>query len=245
MSTLTGKVVLITGASGGIGAAVTRGISKAGAKVIIHYAGRKEPADKLAEEIKNAGGDALVLQADIRKSAEVKKLFDDAIVHYGKIDVVVNTAGIMLTKPIKDTTDDDFASQFETNVNGTFYALREATAKLADNGAIINFSTSINRLMVPGYATYSATKSAVEQLTRVASKEIGRGIRVNSVSPGPTNTELYTKGKTADIIARQAALSAFNRIGEPQEIADVVVFLASDEARWISGQNIGINGAMA
>ncbi len=246
MSTLNGKTVLVTGASGGIGAEVTRQFVKAGAKVVVHYAGRKEPAQKLADEINQGGGEAIVLQADVSKSGEVKKLFDDAIAHYGKIDVLVNSAGIMITKLLKDTTDEDFDAQFGANVKGTFNTVREAMTRLAENGSIINFSTSVNRLMVPTYGTYSATKGAVEQLTRVASKEAaGRGIRVNSVSPGPTNTELYTKGKTPEMIARQAALSAFNRIGEPGETASVVVFLATDEAKWISGQNIGINGAMA
>ena len=245
MSTLQGKTVLITGASGGIGSVLTREFAKAGAKVVVHYAGRKDPAQKLADEISKGGGEAIVLQADVRKSAEVKKLFDDAIAHYGKIDIVVNTAGLMITKLIKDTSDEDLAAQFESNVNGTYYILRESTAKLADNGSIINFSTSINRLMVPTYAAYAATKSAVETMSKVAAKEIGRGIRVNTVSPGPVNTELFIHDKTPETIARLASMSAFNRIGEPAEIAPVVLFLASDEAKWVSGQNIGVNGAFA
>ena len=246
MSTLNSKVVLVTGASGGIGAEVTRQFVKAGAKVVVHYAGRREPAQKLADEINQGGGEAIVLQADVSKAAEVKKMFDDAIAHYGKIDVLVNTAGVMINSLLKDTTEEAFDAQFNANVKGTFLTIREALNKLAENGSIINFSTSVNRLMVPTYGVYSATKGAVEHLTRVASKEAAaRGIRVNSVSPGPTNTELYIKGKTPEMIARQASLSAFNRIGEPSETASVVVFLATDEAKWISGQNIGINGAMA
>jgi 3-oxoacyl-[acyl-carrier protein] reductase len=124
--------------------------------------------------------------------------------------------------------------------------MREAAVRLADKGSIINFSTSNNRLIVPSYSTYAATKSAVEQLTRVFSKEIGsRGINVNSISPGPVNTELFIKGKSKELIDRFAAMTAFNRIGEPEDIAGVVLFLAGDDAKWISGQNIGINGAMA
>jgi len=245
MSTLKGKTVLITGASGGIGSVLTREFAKAGAQVIVHYAGRKDPAQKLADEVVKGGGEAIVLQADVRRSAEVKKLFDDAIAKFGKIDVVVNTAGIMITKLIKDTTDEELDIQFDSNVNGTYYILREATAKLANNGSIINFSTSINRLMVPTYAAYAATKSAVETMSKVAAKEMGRGIRVNTVSPGPVNTELFTHDKTPEAIARLAAMSAFNRIGEPAEIAPLVLFLASDEAKWVSGQNIGVNGAFA
>jgi 3-oxoacyl-[acyl-carrier protein] reductase len=246
MKTLTEKVILVTGASRGIGAAVAKKLASEGAKVVINYAGGLEAAEQTVNEIKQQGGDAIALQADVSKSDDVKAMFDAAIAHYGKIDVLVNNAGIMITKLLKDTTDEDFTRQFDINVRGTFNTLREAATKLADNGSVINFSTSNNRIMLPTYSTYAATKSAVEQLTRVFSKEVGaRGINVNSVSPGPTNTELFTNGKPQEVIDRLASLSAFNRIGEPEDIANVVAFLASDAAQWISGQNIGINGAMA
>ncbi|MDV6170329.1 SDR family oxidoreductase [Flavobacterium sp. DG1-102-2] len=246
MSNLNQKVVLVTGASRGIGATIARNLVNAGAKVIINYAGGKELAESLAAELSAHGGEAIALQADVSKSEDVRNLFDAAIAHFGRIDVLVNNAGIMITKPVAQTTDEDFTRQFDINVKGTFNTLREAATKLSDNGSIINFSTSVNRIMLPGYATYVATKSAVEQLTRVFSKEIGnRGVNVNSVSPGPTNTELFTNGKPQEVIDRLAALSPFNRIGEPQDIANVVVFLASDEAKWINAQNIGVNGGMA
>lgn len=246
MKNLNQKVILVTGASRGIGAAVARQLASDGASVIVNYIGSKEPADQLVNEIKQNGGDAIALQADVSKAVDVKKLFDDAIAHYGRIDVLVNNAGIMITKLLKDTTDEDFTRHFDINVRGVFNTLREAATRLADNGTVINFSTSVNRIMLPGYSTYVATKAAVEQLTRVFAKEIGsRGINVNSVSPGPTNTELFTHGKSDELITRLASLSAFNRIGEPQDIARVVSFLASDDAKWISAQNIGVNGAMA
>ncbi len=246
MNSLEGKVILVTGASRGIGATIARELAKAGAKVIINYAGDKEAAEQVATDIKTQGGDAITLQADVSKSDEVKNLFDAAIAHYGKIDVLVNNAGVMINSLIKDTSDEVFSRQFDVNVKGVFNTLREAATKLADNGSIINFSTSVNRLMLPTYGTYVATKSAVEQLTRVFAKEIGsRGINVNSISPGPTNTELFTKGKPQEVIDKLASLSAFNRIGEPEDIAKVVSFLASDEAKWISAQNIGANGGMA
>lgn len=246
MENLKDKVVLITGSSRGIGAAIALKVAQSGAKVIINYAGGKEPAEKLAQDIISNGGQALAIKADVSNSAEVKALFDESIAHFGKIDVLINNAGIMITKLIKDTTDEDFDRHFNINVKGTFNTMREAATKLADNGSIINFSTSVNRIMLPGYATYVATKSAVEQLTRVFSKEIGsRGINVNSVSPGPTNTELFANGKSEEVIARLASLSAFNRIGETNDIANVVVFLASDDAKWINAQNIGVNGGMA
>ena len=246
MNNLKEKVVLVTGASRGIGATIARHLASAGAKVIVNYAGGKDAAEQVVSEIKDLGGDAFAIRADVSKAEEVKNLFSTAIAHYGKIDVLVNNAGIMITKLVKDTTDEDFTRQFDVNVRGTFNTLREAATRLADNGTIINFSTSVNRIMLPTYATYVATKAAVEQLTRVFAKEVGsRGINVNSVSPGPTNTELFTTGKPKEVIDRLASLSAFNRIGEPEDIAKVVVFLVSDEAKWISAQNIGVNGGMA
>ncbi|RZK71015.1 MAG: SDR family oxidoreductase [Pedobacter sp.] len=246
MIDLSNKVILVTGASRGIGAAIASKLADAGAKVIVNYAGGKDAAEEVVSEIVAQGGEAIALQADVSKAADVKNLFDQAIAHYGRIDVLVNNAGVMITKSIKDTTDEEFDRQFDINVKGVFNTLREAASKLADNGSIINFSTSVNRIMLPGYATYVATKAAVEQLTRVFSKEIGsRGINVNSVSPGPTNTELFTNGKPQEVIDRLASLSPFNRIAEPNDIAEVVVFLASDQAKWINAQNIGANGGMA
>jgi 3-oxoacyl-[acyl-carrier protein] reductase len=245
MSTVN-KVVIVTGASRGIGAAVAQSLARAGAKVIVNYAGSRAAAEDVVQNIVAGGGQAKAVQADVSKVADVDRLFDEAIATYGRVDVLVNNAGIMIVKPLADTTDDDFTRQFEINVRGVFNTLRAAATRLADNGTIINFSTSVNRPMTPGYSVYTATKSAVEQLSRVFAKEVGkRNINVNSVSPGPTNTELFTNGKSEELIGRLAALSAFNRIGEPSDIAPVVTFLASDDAKWISGQNIGLNGAMA
>jgi len=246
MKTLSQKVILVTGASRGIGAAMAHQLAAAGAKVIINYANGKQAAEDTVNSIQQQGGEAIAIQADVSKSTDVAELFDSAIAHYGKIDVLVNNAGIMTTKLLKDTTDDDFTLQFDINVRGTFNTMREAATKLTEKGSIINFSSTTTRLTMPTYGTYVATKAAVEQLTRVFAKEIGfRGINVNSVSPGPTNTELFTKGKPAEVIDRLASLSAFNRIGEPDDIAKIVVFLAGDDAKWISAQNIGINGGMA
>ncbi|UOE48947.1 SDR family oxidoreductase [Mucilaginibacter sp. SMC90] len=246
MNTLASKVVLVTGASRGIGAAVAHKLAAEGAKVIINYAGSKEAADQTVNVIKQQGGDAIALQADVSKADEVAAMFDAAIAHYGKIDVLVNNAGIMITKLIKDTTDEDFTRQFDINVKGTFNTLREAAVKLADKGSVINFSSTQTRVLTPTYGSYVATKGAVEQLTRVFAKEVGaRGINVNAVQPGPVNTELFTKGKSQELIDRLNALNAFNRLGEPEDIAKVVAFLASDDAKWISGQIIGLNGAMA
>lgn len=246
MNTLNNKVVLVTGASRGIGAAIAKRVAGEGAKVIVNYAGNKDEADQTVQLIKDTGGDAIAIKADVSKASEVTAMFDAAISYFGKIDVLINNAGIMITKLLKDTTDDDFTRQFDINVRGTFNTMREAATKLANNGTIINFSTTQTRVITPTYSTYVATKGAVEQLTRVFAKEVGsRGITVNAVLPGPTNTELFTKGKTQEQIDRLASLNAFNRLGEVDDIAKVIVFLAGDDAKWISGQTIGLNGAMA
>lgn len=246
MKTLTGKIILVTGASRGIGAAVAHKLGAEGATVVVNYAGNKEAADNTVAAIRKLGTDAMAVQADVSKSDDVKRMFDTVIAQYGRIDVLVNNAGILLYKLIKDTTDEDFDRQFAINVKGTFNTMREAATRLADNGTVINFSSSTTRLLLPTYGPYVATKGAVEQMTRVFAKEVGaRGINVNVVSPGPTNTELFLNGKTQEALDRLASLSAFNRIGEPEDIAKVVAFLVSDDAKWISGQNIGANGGMA
>ncbi len=162
------------------------------------------------------------------------------------MDVLVNNAGIMDLAPLKDTTDEMSQRTLDINVKGVFNTLREAATRLSDGGSSINFSSSTTRLMLPAYGAYCASKGAVEQLTGVFAKEMGpHRIQVNSLSPGPVNTELFTKGKPQEVIDRLAGMAAFNRIGEPQDIADVVLFLASDDSHWISGQNLGANGAMA
>lgn len=245
MKELTNKVAIVTGSSKGIGAEVAKKLALAGAKVIVNYAGSFADAENVVNIIKEQGGEAIAIQADVSKSEDVKTLFDKTMEQYGHIDILVNNAGIMMTKLIKDTTDEDFERQFNINVKGVFNTLREAANRLAENGCIINFSTSVNRMMLPGYGTYTATKSAVEQLTKVFSREIGRGINVNSVSPGPTATALFLNGKSEETIDRLASLNPFGRIGQPEDIADTIVFLASDKAKWINAQNIGINGGMA
>lgn len=246
MSQLPNKVVLVTGASRGIGATIAQDAAQAGAQVIVNYAGKQANADAVVAAITGAGGEALAVQADVSRPADVKRLFAEAIARFGRVDVLVNNAGIMELAPLKDTTDEMFQRTLDINVKGVFNTLREAATQLADGGRIINFSSSVTRLLLPTYAAYCASKGAVEQLTRVFAKEMGpRNITVNAISPGPVNTALFTKDKTPEMIARSAGLSAFNRIGEPQDIADAVLFLASDQAHWISGQNLGANGAFA
>lgn len=246
MKSLRNKVALVTGSSRGIGAQIAMTFAKAGAKVVINYSGNQQTADKVVSDIKQNGGEAIAIRADVSNSSQVRAMFDSVISHFGKLDILVNNAGIIVYKTIQDTTDEDFDRIFAINVKGTFNMLREAASRLENGGRIINFSSSTTRLMLPTYGAYSATKGAVEQLTRVFAKEIGqRAITVNSVSPGPTNTELFTEGKSEEVINRLAGMTALGRIGEPTDIARVVLFLASEDASWVTGQNIGANGGFA
>jgi 3-oxoacyl-[acyl-carrier protein] reductase len=245
MSNLKGKVILITGASRGIGADMAIALAEQGAKLIINYANSANEAEKVSANIKENGGTAIVIKADVSKENEVETLFDQSIKEFGKIDVLINNAGMMKTKFLKDYTEAEFDQHFDINVKGTFFALKQAATKLADNGIIINVSSTATRTMFPGYSIYSSTKSAVDQMTRVFAKEIGRGISVNAIAPGPTRTELFLNGKSEELLASLASANVFNRIAKPRDITKVVLFLASDDSKWISGQIIAANGAMA
>jgi 3-oxoacyl-[acyl-carrier protein] reductase len=243
---LVNKVAIITGSSRGIGAQIAKIFAKEGAIVVINYAKNKTSANQVVSEIQGAGHKAIAIQADVSKADEVKALFDSSIAHFGKVDILVNNAGIAVFKRLQDTSEDDFDRSFDINVKGVFLTLREAAVRLESGGRIINISSTVTRLMMPNYSTYSATKSAVEQLTRVFAKEIGsRGITVNSVSPGPTNTQLFKEGKSEETIKRLASIAALERIAEPEDIARVVLFLASDDSAWVTAQNIGANGGFA
>ena len=239
------KVVLITGASRGIGKEIALLLASKGARIIVNYAHSDKDANDVVNTIFNNGGNAIAIKADVSKKDDVISLFNEGIAHFGKIDVLINNAGILNLKPLKDYSDEEFTQTLHINLKGIFNTLQEASEKLADNGIIINFSSSTVKMMLPGYAIYSATKAAVEQMTRVFSQEIGRGISVNAIAPGPTRTELFLKGKTDEFIDKLASMSPFERIAEPIDIANVVAFLASDTSKWISGQVIPVNGGIA
>ncbi|QXP57870.1 SDR family oxidoreductase [Cellulophaga sp. HaHa_2_95] len=238
------KSIIITGSSRGIGKEIALLLADNGAKVVVNYTNSKDEAEETSATILKNGGTAIAVQADVSKKEDVIRLFEETIAAFGQVDVLINNAGIMKNKPFKDYSQDDFTSQFDVNVRGVFNTMQEASAKLADNGIIINFSSSTTKLMLPSYGIYSATKAAVEQMTRVFSKEVGRGISVNAIAPGPTNTELFLEGKSEDFIAKLKGMNAFGRLADPKDIAKIVLFLASDDSKWISGQVIGANGAM-
>lgn len=246
MNMLNGKVALVTGASKGIGAATAFELAKNGTAVIVNYHSNASAADKVVADIKAGGGQAISVRADVSQEHEVVRLFDEGIAAFGKINILVNNAGIMMTKTIAEVTSADFEQIINTNIKGVFNTLHQAATRLSDNGSVNNLSSTVTRTMFPGYGPYCATKGAVEQLTRVFSREVGkRGINVNAVAPGPTETELFMEGKTQQDIDRLAASNAFGRLGQSEDIANVIVALASDRSKWISGQVIGVNGAMS
>jgi 3-oxoacyl-[acyl-carrier protein] reductase len=242
---LEGKVALVTGASRGIGRAIAVRLGRDGASVVVNYSGNAEAAREAVAAVAEAGGKAVAVQADVGKVAEIERLFEEAIRQFGRLDILVNNAGSMFNKPLADVTEDEFDRIFAVNVRGTFFACQQATRRMAEGGRVVNFSSSTTALMLPTYSAYVATKGAVEQFSHVLAKELGpRGITVNVVSPGPTDTDLFGQGKTEQDKQRFAQMAALGRLGRPEDIADVVAFLASDEARWITGQNIRANGGL-
>ncbi|WP_269914464.1 SDR family oxidoreductase [Acinetobacter sp. HY1485] len=239
------KVAIITGASRGIGAAIAKRLAADGFKVVVNYSQTAKSALRVVEEIEQAGGQAIALQADIAQPHQVKALFEQTIQVYGGVDVLVNNAGIMQLAPIADTTDDMFDQQINVNLKGTFNTLREAAQYLREGGRIINFSTSVVGLKLENYAVYAATKAAVETMTAIFAKELrGKNICVNAIAPGPTATDLFLNEKSPELIERMAQASPLQRLAQPDDIAATVAFLASKDGAWINGQTLRANGGL-
>ncbi|MBI1247852.1 SDR family oxidoreductase [bacterium] len=245
MRKLENKTAIVTGGSRGIGANICLSLAAEGAQVVVNYAGNAKAAAEVVDKIEAAGGRALAVQADVSQSAEVKKLFDFAEQQFGKVDILVNNAGVVHYKTIEETTDEEFDRVMRINTYGTFYGMREAASRMADNGRVINISSSAVRMMLPTYGPYCGTKGAVEQMTRSFAKEMGlRGITVNAVSPGPTETELFMDNPP-EKIERMRNLAALGRLGRPDDMGPVIAFLASEDGGWITGQVVPVNGGTA
>ncbi len=237
------KVAIVTGASRGMGQAIAEALAANGANVVVNYVRNKRFAEDIVHRIRQNGGQALAVQADVGTITDLETLFQATMEQFGRIDILVNNAGIMTTKPIEQVTEQDFDREFATNVKGTYFACQLAASHLQVGGRIINFSTSVLGQMIPTYSLYAATKGAVEQITRQLAKEFGpKKITINAVAPGPVNTELFTADKSEAQIETFKRMIAFGRLGEPEDIAKVVLFLASDEAEWITGQTLRVNG---
>lgn len=245
MTQQTSKVALVTGASGGIGAETARRLARDGFAVIVNYAGNAGPAEQVAREIEAAGGKAVVAQADVSDPVAVRRLFDSAEAAFGGVDVVVNNAGIMKLANIADADDALFDQTLAVNLKGVFNVLREAARRLRDGGRIISLSSSVVGLLPPGYGVYAASKAAVETMSAILSKELrGRNITVNAIAPGPTATKLFLDGKPAEVIERLSKAAPLERLGQPDDIAGGIAFLAGPDGAWVNGQVIRVNGGV-
>ncbi len=243
MNNLRGKVAIVTGSSRGIGRSIAEKLAEQGAAVVINYSGSLELAEEVVQGIQQKGGRAAAVQADVSKPEQIARLFQETKDRFGKIDIVVNNAGIMINSLIGDATEEQFDRQFAINVKGTYFSCQQAFLHLEQGGRIINFSTSVNGQMFPAYSIYAGTKGAVEQFTRQLAKEFGaRGITINAVAPGPVATELFLDGKSEAQLDGLKKANAFGRLGEPEDIAGVVSFLAGDQSAWITGQTLRVNG---
>jgi 3-oxoacyl-[acyl-carrier protein] reductase len=239
------RVALVTGASGGIGRAVATKLGAAGMAVGVHYAGNRERAQETADAVVAAGGQATLLQGDVADEAAVQAIFDAVESAFGGIDVVVNTAGIMLLSPLAELELDDFDRMHRANVRGTFVVSQQAARRVRTGGAIINFSSTVTKLALPAYTAYAATKGAVDAMTMILAKELrGRDVTVNAVAPGPTATPLFLEGKPQEAIDNLRNMSPLQRLGEPEDIAETVAHLAGP-GRWINGQVLYANGGVA
>jgi 3-oxoacyl-[acyl-carrier protein] reductase len=240
------QVAIVTGASRGIGAAVAQRLAKDGFAVAVNYASSSTEADALVAELTAAGTKAIAVKADVSKADDVRRMFETTEQQLGKVDVLVNNAGVLKTLPLADTSDALYDQTFDINVRGTFNTLREAAARMNNGGRIVNFSSTTLALNMPGYAIYNGTKAAVEAFTHVFAKELrGRNITVNAVAPGPIATSLFLDGKTEEQIQTFAKMPPLQRLGQPDDIASVVSFLAGPDAGWVNGQILRANGGVA
>ena len=239
------RVAIVTGASGGIGRAVAERLAADGLTVVVHYAGNEARAKEVIHTITAGGGAATAIGGDVADERDMTALFGQTEQRYGGVDVVVNTAGIMLLAPIAELDFADFDRMHRTNVRGTFVVSQLAARTLRAGGALVNFSTSVTRLQQPTYGAYAATKGAVEAMTLILARELrGRDVTVNAVAPGPTATELFLEGKPQQAIDHIASLAPMERLGTPADIAETVAFLAGP-GRWINGQILFPNGGIA
>jgi 3-oxoacyl-[acyl-carrier protein] reductase len=239
--TLAGKVAIVTGGSGGIGSAICQRLAAAGAAVAVHYGGHADSAHDVVQSIQSQGGKAIALQANLSHGDEVVQLFEQTQQQLGTPDIVVNVAGTGVGGSIAEMDDDAFDKVFGLNARGAFFCMREAARRLNNNGRIVNISSGLVVRPIAGFGLYVGSKAAVELMGKVLAMEVGdRGITVNTVSPGPTETEMFAN--SGDDPQAAAAQSPFNRLGKPEDIADIVAFVVSDQCRWITGHTFQASG---
>jgi 3-oxoacyl-[acyl-carrier protein] reductase len=242
MANLTGKVAIVTGSSRGIGRGIAERLGRDSASVVVNYSGSEKEAQDVVKAIADLGGKAMAIQANLSQVSDIRLLFAETIQHFGRLDILVNNAGIAIGAAIAEVTEADYEKVFNLNVRGVLFALQEAAKHIKDNGRIINISSTTTIHPQAGMAVYAASKAAIKLFTNVMAQEVGdRGITVNTVMPGPTIPGMF--GNMPPEIQQQAAASSpFKRVGTTEDIADIVAFLVSEEARWITGQDICANG---
>ncbi|QEL20234.1 SDR family NAD(P)-dependent oxidoreductase [Limnoglobus roseus] len=244
---LAGKVALVTGSARGIGAAIATRFAAEGAKVVVNYASSEKDANEVAATIKKAGGEAVVVKADMSQPKEIDALFAATAKAFGTLDIVVNNAAVMQREFLPDVTAESIDKHFNLNVRGYLLAAQHAAAAMTKGGCIINVGSAISRMAYPGSVVYSATKGAIDVMTRVLAAELGpKGIRVNVLAPGSTRTDMNSEksGKTKEEEKQEIAMTALRRIGEVEDIADAAVLLACDDARWVTGTWFDVSGGI-
>jgi 3-oxoacyl-[acyl-carrier protein] reductase len=239
------RTAIVTGASKGIGAAIAQRLARDGVAVVVNYARGRKEAEELVRSIEAGGGKAIAVQADIADPNSIAALFDAGEKAFGGIDILVNNAGIMKLSPVAQTDDASFDTQIAINLGGVFRGMREGARRLRDGGRIVNFSSSVVGLYQPGYGVYAATKAGVEAMTHILAKELGaRRVTVNAVAPGPIETALFTDGKSEAQIEAIGKMIPLGRLGQPDDIAGLVSFLAGPDSGWVNGQIIRANGGV-
>jgi len=243
---LKDKVAIVTGSSKGIGAGIAKAFASAGAKVVVNYSSSESEADIVVKEIQEQGGTAIAIKADISKSADVKEMFDKVKLEFGPVDILVNNAAIAVMQSIDDLTEEAFHKQFNLNVLGYLLATKEAVKHMGDRGgSIINLSSYLSTDAAAGTSVYSATKGATDTITLALARELGpRKIRVNSILPGNTNTPATAGMFVGELAERALAGTPLGRFGEPEDIAPLALFLASDDSKWVTGESIRAAGGV-